>query len=209
MRLGQMAMMAATLAAVAGCNRSQPRDTTVPLNQAAPAAPAAPLAPAAPATPVSSPEPSKVAPLPAPTPPVAPNPPAPTPPVTPDASDPKSVDAALAVARDFAALVSARKFEQAYALMNGRGGFESAADFRRHFAPYSSIDLTVLDTPAPQPEGAAGSIYLTVPAQLSGMAGGRRVHHPATITLRRVNDVPGSTEAQRRWHIEGFDDKVK
>jgi hypothetical protein len=22
------------------------------------------------------------------------------------------------------------------------------------------------------------------------------------VILRRVNDVPGSTEAQRRWHIE-------
>jgi hypothetical protein len=24
----------------------------------------------------------------------------------------------------------------------------------------------------------------------------------AKMILRRVNDVPGSTEAQRRWHIE-------
>jgi hypothetical protein len=27
----------------------------------------------------------------------------------------------------------------------------------------------------------------------------------ATVTVRRVNDVPGSTEAQRRWHIERID----
>jgi hypothetical protein len=26
--------------------------------------------------------------------------------------------------------------------------------------------------------------------------------NPATVTLRRVNDVDGSTQAQRRWHIE-------
>jgi hypothetical protein len=25
------------------------------------------------------------------------------------------------------------------------------------------------------------------------------------VVLRRVNDVPGSTEAQRRWHIERID----
>jgi hypothetical protein len=25
------------------------------------------------------------------------------------------------------------------------------------------------------------------------------------VILRRVNDVPGSTEAQRRWHIERID----
>jgi hypothetical protein len=24
----------------------------------------------------------------------------------------------------------------------------------------------------------------------------------ADVILRRVNDVPGSTEAQRRWHVE-------
>jgi hypothetical protein len=34
------------------------------------------------------------------------------------------------------------------------------------------------------------------------------VEHSATITMRRVNDVPGSTEAQRRWHIERFEDMV-
>jgi hypothetical protein len=25
------------------------------------------------------------------------------------------------------------------------------------------------------------------------------------VVVRRVNDVPGSTEAQRRWHIERID----
>ena len=36
-----------------------------------------------------------------------------------------------------------------------------------------------------------------------GWSDGRQVNRPAKITLRRVNDVSGSTEAQRRWHIEG------
>jgi hypothetical protein len=43
-------------------------------------------------------------------------------------------------------------------------------------------------------EGAAGSSYVDVPVRIGGLAG--------TATLRRVNDVPGSTEAQRRWHIQ-------
>jgi hypothetical protein len=30
---------------------------------------------------------------------------------------------------------------------------------------------------------------------------------PANIILRRVNDVPGSTEAQRRWHIERVENR--
>jgi len=28
------------------------------------------------------------------------------------------------------------------------------------------------------------------------------------VILRRVNDVPGSTEAQRRWHIERIELKA-
>ena len=205
MRVGHLGT-AAALAMLAACNRQQPQNASVEANVAipeppAPASPApapAPMAPAAPQTPT---------PLPAP--PAPPANAAAESAAAPAASDFKSVDAALDVARQFADLVSARKFDQAYALLVGRGGFATAADFKRHFAPYSDLDLTVLDSPPPQPEGAAGSIYLSVPAQLSGMVAGRRVHHPATITLRRVNDVPGSTEAQRHWHVEGFDDTVK
>jgi len=31
---------------------------------------------------------------------------------------------------------------------------------------------------------------------------------PAAVILRRVNDVPGSTERQRRWHIERIEWKA-
>ena len=52
-------------------------------------------------------------------------------------------------------------------------------------------------------EGAAGSIYVTVPVVLYGkFKSGGSFSRKADVILRRVNDVPGSTEAQRRWHIE-------
>jgi hypothetical protein len=52
-------------------------------------------------------------------------------------------------------------------------------------------------------EGAAGSSYVTVPAVLYGKTkSGGSFRRGADVILRRVNDVPGSTEAQRRWHIE-------
>ena len=55
-------------------------------------------------------------------------------------------------------------------------------------------------------EGAAGSIYVTVPVVFYGkQREGRDFRRPADVILRRVNDVPGSTEAQRRWHIERID----
>jgi hypothetical protein len=50
-------------------------------------------------------------------------------------------------------------------------------------------------------EGAAGSSYIDVPLQLTGRMKGEEVALAGTATLRRVNDVPGSTELQRRWHI--------
>jgi hypothetical protein len=54
-----------------------------------------------------------------------------------------------------------------------------------------------------EPEGAAGSTYLTVPAVFYGKSKtGASFRRAADVILRRVNDVPGSTEAQRRWHIE-------
>ena len=49
-----------------------------------------------------------------------------------------------------------------------------------------------------EPEGAAGSIFVTMPVVF--YQGTKR--SPATVTLRRVNDVDGSTQAQRRSHIE-------
>jgi len=52
-------------------------------------------------------------------------------------------------------------------------------------------------------EGAAGSLYVEVPVQVYGRgADGAAIDRRGTAVLRRVNDVPGSTPAQRRWHIE-------
>jgi hypothetical protein len=53
-------------------------------------------------------------------------------------------------------------------------------------------------------EGAAGSSYIKVTVAIEGhLKGGSRFEEQATATLRRVNDVPGSSAEQRRWHITG------
>lgn len=50
--------------------------------------------------------------------------------------------------------------------------------------------------------GAAGSSYIDYPVQIYGRAkDGKEFNLRGTMTLRRVNDVPGSTEEQRKWHI--------
>ena len=43
---------------------------------------------------------------------------------------------------------------------------------------------------------------MEIPVQLYGqMKSGESFGSAGTVTLRRVNDVPGATAAQRRWRI--------
>lgn len=66
-----------------------------------------------------------------------------------------------------------------------------------------SLKLLEVDVGEPgKPEGAAGSIFVEIPLALRGQSpDGTDVDLVGSVTLRRVNNVPGSTEAQRSWHI--------
>ena len=110
------------------------------------------------------------------------------------ALDPKSVEAAGQVVQHFGALIEQGRYNEAVKLW---GDLQAAAGFMKELHPKTHLEIGDLG----ETEGAAGSIYTTVPAVFYG-EGFRR---PAQIILRRVNDVPGSTEAQRRWHIESID----
>jgi len=132
-------------------------------------------------------------------PPKAPPPPAPHP--QPAAIDPKSDKAAVQLVQGFADLLNQRKFDQAYMLLGPAA--PSRAEFEHRFSAYQ--DLKVEAGAAGDQQGAAGSIYLSVPLTISGAIGGKRQSDSATAIVRRVNDVDGSTEAQRRWHIERID----
>lgn len=112
--------------------------------------------------------------------------------------DPKSAKAAVELARSFAQLLNRRKFDEAYRLLGDRGPERSKFD--QWFAPYSNLDAAVGE--AGDEEGAAGSVYVSVPLTIHGEFSDREVRRSATIILRRVNDIPGSTEAERHWHIE-------
>jgi hypothetical protein len=118
--------------------------------------------------------------------------------------DPKSTQAATKLVQQFADLLNQRKFDQAYMLLGP--GAPPRSDFDQRFSAYSGLRVA-LGTPDDQ-EGAAGSIYLSVPLSVSGTLNGKRESHPATAIVRRVNDVPGSTDAERRWHIERIDWKT-
>jgi hypothetical protein len=112
--------------------------------------------------------------------------------------DPKSAEAAAQVLQHFGAMIEQKRFEEAGALWSDKA---AARQFTGLLSGYSEAHLQV-GRPG-VPEGAAGSIYVTVPVVLYGRrTSGPAASAPADAVLRRVNDVPGSTEQQRRWRIE-------
>jgi len=106
--------------------------------------------------------------------------------------DPKSVEAAGQVVQSYGALIEQRRWSEAAKLWRDPA---AAAAFAKQLG-HTQTHLRIGDLG--DTEGAAGSIYTTVPVAFYG----DKFDKPAEIILRRVNDVPGSTEAQRRWHIE-------
>ena len=106
--------------------------------------------------------------------------------------DPKSAQGAGQVVQQFAALLEQGRFDEANALAED----DLAAQFRSNAETHAEIG-------APGPvEGAAGSLYVEIPVRFYGkQKDGGSFSTRATATLRRSNDVPGSTELQRRWRI--------
>jgi hypothetical protein len=175
-----------TLLSVAACNRvsEQPANNSAANETAPPASLPAnetvPAVPPQPGTPGGLPDDR--------TPLVEPNGPI----------DPKSAEAAGQVVQHFGALIEQKRFAEAEKLW---GSADSARGFTAGLARYSDVHLQI-GKPG-DTEGAAGSIYVTVPVVFYGdIKSGGSFSRKADAILRRVNDVPGSTEAQRRWHIE-------
>ena len=112
--------------------------------------------------------------------------------------DPKSAEAAGQVVQSFGALIDQGRWTEAEALFGDSAAAEKAlAPLRSKWEVHLEIgELS-------KPEGAAGSTYISMPITFFGKTVDKvPFRDPATVVLRRVNDVPGSTEAQRRWHIE-------
>jgi hypothetical protein len=105
--------------------------------------------------------------------------------------DPKSIEAAGQVVQHYGALFEQNRLDEAAKLW---GDAETAEAFAKALRPSTHLEIGDLG----ETEGAAGSIYTTIPVVFYGDS----FRRPADIILRRVNDVPGSTAEQRRWHIE-------
>ena len=112
--------------------------------------------------------------------------------------DPKSAEAAGQVVQHYGALIEQGRWAESWKLWSNP---DSARAFDRSWRNDSEVHLEI-GNPG-DTEGAAGSIYTTVPVIFYGKTNaGGSFRRGADVILRRVNDVPGSTEAQRRWHIE-------
>jgi len=117
------------------------------------------------------------------------------------ATDSKSAQAARQVVEHYGALIEQKRWDEALTLW---GNHDAAAEFA---APLKTNRENHLEVgPLGRTEGAAGSIYIIITFTLYGEdIAGKKFQAPGAMILRRVNDVAGSTEAQRHWHIERID----
>jgi hypothetical protein len=110
---------------------------------------------------------------------------------------PKTVEAAAQVVQSYFALLEKGRQAEAGRLWEEA---ENASAFAAALRRYRDYHVEV--GPPGQMEGAAGSSYVTIPVRLQGrLKDGTPFRRRVEATLRRVNDVPGATEAQRRWRI--------
>lgn len=116
--------------------------------------------------------------------------------------DPKSAQGAADVVQTYYALLEAGRYSDARRLWSGGGEASGSGEaaFAAGFASYSEYHAQV-GAPGAM-EGAAGSSFVEVPVVIYGRRkGGEAFSRKAAVTLRRVNDVPGSSAEDRRWHI--------
>jgi hypothetical protein len=117
--------------------------------------------------------------------------------VPPTPAAERSAEAAVAVVKRYYAAIDRHDYRTAYTLWHGR---YTLAQVRAGYAGTQAVRVTPI--PPFTAEGAAGSSFCEVPVRVDAtLKNGRRQHFSGSFTLRRVNDVDGSTAAQRRWHI--------
>jgi len=122
---------------------------------------------------------------------------------TPPAAPPGAQTSPAGFVARYASLLQAHKFDEAYSYLDPSMNL-TKAQFENRLSGYKTIHAA-LGKIGPI-EGAAGSLYSTVQLTLTGeKLDGSPYTVTGPVTLRRVNDVPGSTAEQRQWHIYKMD----
>ena len=116
----------------------------------------------------------------------------------------RTAKGARALLLAWARAIELREFDQAWRMMGEEAQTQvTRARFNAMLHPLRELSVAV---PEGTMEGAAGSSYYTVPARVSGTrSDGSKATLSGEVVLRRVNDVPGATAEQLRWHIERVD----
>ena len=97
----------------------------------------------------------------------------------------------------FAAAIEARDWRSVRAFWADKGD-RSGMDARLFAETWGRLKAPAVVIGEGQQEGAAGSIYYTAPVVITD--GDRTI--TGDVILRRVNNVPGASAEQLRWHID-------
>ncbi len=114
----------------------------------------------------------------------------------------RTPEQARGVVQRYYAAIDRGDYRGAYRLWSGKGraSGQSYAAFTRGFA--RTAHTRVVAGRPTDGEGAAGSIFVTVPVRVyATLKNGRRQQFSGSYVLRRVNDVDGATRDQLSWHL--------
>jgi len=97
--------------------------------------------------------------------------------------------------------IELKEYDQAWALLSPADKRKwSKPEFARLLSDLGKVTVAVGDGSM---EGAAGSAYYTAPVAITASdSQGRPVRYEGHAVLRRVNDIPGATSEQLRWHLD-------
>jgi hypothetical protein len=114
---------------------------------------------------------------------------------------PKSAAAAAALVTRYYAALNARDYDTAWTQWGENGPpNQNRAQFDAGFVHTLSARVTL--GALPPGEGAAGSIYQSVPVTVDAtLDTGTHQRFRGVYVLRRINDVDGASAEQLRWHI--------
>ncbi|WP_018147525.1 hypothetical protein [Henriciella marina] len=108
-------------------------------------------------------------------------------------------------AQRWADALEARDWETARQVWGESGAASGldAEEFEVAFSKYRTIDISFGEA---REEGAAGTLYYEVPVTMTGeLENGDPYRMEGPLLLSRVNDVPGASTEERKWHIEMSD----
>ena len=115
----------------------------------------------------------------------------------------KTEKGARNIAISFARAIELKEFDQAWAMLDDASKRKwSKTQWAGHFSDLTDISVAV---GSGRMEGAAGSSYYTAPLDITATdTSGRPVAYDGEMILKRVNDVPGASAEQLRWHVSSL-----